>query len=190
MASLSGNLATMCPGVPYAIAAKFAYPDRVPIAFVGDGAMQMLGNNGLVTISRYWKQWADPRLVILVLNNGDLNMVTWEMRAMAGNPKFETSQLVPPFPYARHAEMLGLGGIKVSDPEQIGAAWDQALAADRPFVIEAVTDPDVPFLPPHITFDMASKYTSALFKGDPDEVGIIRQTFREVLSTIAPGSTH
>ena len=132
MASLSGNLATMCPGVPYAIAAKFCYPERVAIALVGDGAMQMLGNNGLITISKYWKEWSDPRLVILVLNNRDLNQVTWEQRAMAGDPKYEASQDIPDFPFARYAELLGLRGIFVDKPEQIGEAWDQAFASDRP----------------------------------------------------------
>ena len=127
MASLSGNLATMGPGVPYAIAAKFAFPDRAVIALVGDGAMQMNGNNGLITISKYWKEWSDPSLVILVLNNRDLNQVTWEQRVMTGDPKYEVSQDIPDFPFARYAEMLGLRGIFVDKPEQIGPAWDQAL---------------------------------------------------------------
>src|SRR5699024_9527686 len=122
MASLSGNLATMCPGVPYAIAAKFAHPDRPAIAMVGDGAVQMLGNNGVITIARYWQDWSDPTLIILVLNNQDLNQVTWEQRVMAGDPKFEVSQNVPDFPYARYAEMLGLKGIKVDDPERLSSA--------------------------------------------------------------------
>ncbi len=184
MATLSGNLATMCPGVPYAIAAKFAHPDRVVIAAVGDGAMQMLGINDLITISRYWKDWADPRLIVLVLNNGDLNMVTWEMRVFTGNPKYEASQLVPPFPYAGYAELLGLKGIRVEDPERLGAAWDQALAADRPVVLEAVVDPDVPPLPPHLTLEQAREFTAMLVRGDPDRAGIIRQTVREVVGTI------
>ena len=186
MASLSGNLATMCPGVPYAVAAKFAYPERIPVAMVGDGAMQMLGNNGLLTIAHYWKEWTDPRLVILVLNNGDLNQVTWEMRVMEGNPKFEASQDVCPFPYARYAEMIGLRGIMVDDPEKIGAAWDEAFAADRPVVLEVVTDPDVPPLPPHITLEQAAKYTSTMFKGDPDEGGIIRQSFDQLVAKWLP----
>ena len=122
MASLSGNLATMCPGVPYAIAAKFAFPDRVAIALVGDGAMQMLGNNELITISKYWKEWSNPRLIVLVLNNRDLNQVTWEMRAMAGNPKYEASQDLPDFPFAKYAELLGLRGLRVDKPEDIGPA--------------------------------------------------------------------
>jgi pyruvate dehydrogenase (quinone) len=186
LASLSGNLATMCPGVPYAVAAKFAYPERVAVAMVGDGAMQMLGNNGLLTIARYWKEWSDPRLVILVLNNHDLNQVTWEMRVMEGNPKFAASQEIIDFPYARHAEVLGLRGLRVDDPEQLGQAWDLAFAADRPVVLEVITDPDVPPLPPHITLEQAKKYTSALFKGDPDERGIIHQTFTEMVAKLLP----
>ncbi|MFL6526813.1 MAG: thiamine pyrophosphate-requiring protein [Chthoniobacterales bacterium] len=186
MASLSGNLATMCPGVPYAIAAKFCFPERVAIACVGDGAMQMLGNNGLITIAKYWKEWSDPRLIVLVLNNRDLNQVTWEQRAMAGDPKFEASQDVPDFPYARYAEMLGLRGIFVDKPEQIADAWDQAFASDRPCVFEAYTDPNVPTLPPHITFSQAEAYAKALFKGDPEELGIIRQTFKDAMESFVP----
>ncbi|WP_338875113.1 thiamine pyrophosphate-requiring protein [Spirosoma sp. SC4-14] len=186
MASLSGNLATMCPGVPYVIAAKFAYPDRIPIALVGDGAMQMLGINGLVTISKYWKQWSDPRLVILVLNNGDLNQVTWEQRVMAGNPEYTGSQEVPDFPYARYAEMLGLRGVRVDDPEQVAAAWDEVLSADRPALLEAVVDPNVPTLPPHITYDQMFNFSKTLLKGDPKEGGVIKQTFKEVVENYMP----
>jgi len=185
-ASLSGNLATMGCGVPYAIAAKFAYPDRTPVALVGDGAMLMNGINGLVTIAHYWKQWPDPRLVILVLHNNDLNQVTWEMRVMEGDPKFEASQDVPDFPYAQYAEMLGLKGIRVDRPEQIEPAWREAFAAGRPVVIDAITDPDVPPLPPHITFEQAKAYASALLKGDPDEAGIIKQTIKGMADTVLP----
>jgi pyruvate dehydrogenase (quinone) len=184
MASLSGNLATMCPGVPYAIAAKFAFPDRVAIALVGDGAMQMLGNNELITISKYWKDWSDPRLIVLVLNNRDLNQVTWEQRAMSGDPKYEASQDLPDFPFARYAELLGLRGIRIDKPKDIGPAWDEALSSDRPVVYEAYTDPNVPTLPPHITFKMAAAYSSALWKGDPEEEGIIKQTIKDAAATI------
>lgn len=186
MASLSGNLATMCPGVPYAIAAKFCFPERIPIALVGDGAMQMLGNNGLITISKYYKQWKDPRMVILVLNNKDLNQVTWEQRAMEGDPRFETSQDVPEFAYAKYAEMLGLQGIMVDKPDQIGPAWEQAFAANRPVVIDAHTDPDVPTLPPHITFEQAMNFTSALVKGDQSALGMIKQTFKDSVESYLP----
>ncbi|MDQ3774674.1 MAG: thiamine pyrophosphate-requiring protein [Pseudomonadota bacterium] len=180
MASLSGGLATMGPGVPYAIAAKFAYPERTVIALVGDGAMQMNGNSELITAVKYWKRWSNPKLIVCVLNNRDLNQVTWEQRVMQGDPKFEASQDVPDFPYARYAELIGFTGIRVETPEAIGPAWDQALASDRPVVLEAITDPNVPPLPPHITLEQAKAYVSALLKGDPDALGIIKQSFREV----------
>jgi pyruvate dehydrogenase (quinone) len=183
-ASLSGNLATMCPGVPYAIAAKFAHPDRPAIAMVGDGAMQMLGNDGLVTIAKYWKRWEDPRLIVLVLNNRDLNMVTWEQRVMNGDPKFPASQDMPRFKYADYARLIGLEGILLDKPEQIGHAWDYALSADRPAVIDAHCDPDVPPLPPHISFEQAKGYLTSLVKGDPNLVGVVQQSAKEMMSTL------
>ncbi|MGH7581918.1 MAG: thiamine pyrophosphate-requiring protein [Gemmatimonadales bacterium] len=184
--TLSGGLATMSPGVPYALAAKFAFPDRVAIAMVGDGAMQMLGNQALLTAAHYWKQWSDPRLIVLVLNNRDLNMVTWEMRVMEGNPKLESSQFVDDFPYARYAELIGLRGIRVDAADQVGRAWDEAFASDRPVVLEAVTDADTPPLPPHITVEQARHFTRAMLKGDPDEAGVIRQTIKEIMETVLP----
>lgn len=183
-ASLSGTLATMCPGVPYAIAAKFAFPDRVSIALVGDGAMQMLGINGLITISKYWKRWSDPRLVILVLHNNDLNQVTWEQRVMVGDPKYEASQDIPDFPYADYAKLLGLKGVRVDDPKDIARGWEEVLSADRPAVLDVITDPDVPTVPPHISFKQMMKFSKTLVKGDPDEKGIIRQTFKDVMEGI------
>lgn len=179
MASLSGGLATMGPGVPYAIGAKYAHPDRPVIAMVGDGAMQMNGINGLITIAKVWREWIDPRLTIMVLNNGDLNQVTWEQRAMAGDPKFEDSQVVPDFPYAGFADLLGLQGIRVDRPEDIGPAWERALGSDIPTVIEMITDPDVPPLPPHIQLKQAKAYASALLQGDPDSIGIIKASAKE-----------
>lgn len=185
-ATLSGTLATMCPAVPYSIAAKLAFPDRIPIALIGDGAMQMLGINGLITISRLWKQWADPRLVILVLNNGDLNMVTWEQRITSGNPEFVGSQEIPEFPYASYAELLGLKGIKVDDPEKLADAWEEVLSADRPALLEVVVDPNVPNIPPHISFEQMVKFTKAMAKGDPKELGVISQTFKDVIEEYLP----
>jgi pyruvate dehydrogenase (quinone) len=170
MASVSGTLATMGAGMPYAIAAKFAYPDRPVLVLVGDGAMQMNGMNELITVTKYWSEWHDPHLVVLALNNRDLNQVTWEMRAQAGNPKFEASQSLPDVRYSHYAEQLGFKGIFVDKPEQIGPAWEAAFAADRPVVIEAVTDPDVPPLPPHITLEQAKAFASTLIKGDPKRV--------------------
>jgi pyruvate dehydrogenase (quinone) len=186
MASLSGGLATMGPAVPYAIAAKFAYPERPVIAMLGDGAMQMNGISGLITIAKFWKRWANPRLVIMVLNNGDLNQVTWEQRVMEGDPKFAPSQDVPDFPYALYAEMLGLHGIRVDDPDKIGAAWEKALTADRPMLLEMITDPNVPPLPPHITMKQARSYLSALIKGDPDSIGIVKASAKEVWASLFP----
>jgi len=180
--SLSGTLATMGPAVPYAIAAKFTHPDRVAIALAGDGAMQMNGNGELVTVAKYWRQWADPRLIVLVLNNRDLNQVTWEQRAMAGDPKFVAAQELPDFPYAAYAESLGLRGIRIDAPDQVADAWDAALSADRPVVLEAVTDPEVPPLPPHITLEQARALASALRKGDPGARGILRQSLRDKMA--------
>jgi pyruvate dehydrogenase (quinone) len=179
LASLSGGLATMGPAVPYAIAAKFAYPDRPVIALLGDGAMQMIGINGMITIAHHWKRWADPRLLVMVLNNGDLNMVTWEQRISAGDPKFETSQDLPHFSYAEYGRMLGLHGIRVDSPDAVGAAWDQALAADRPTVLEFVTDPDVPPVPPHVTRKQMKGYASAVLHRDPDAVSMVIATAKE-----------
>ena len=184
MASLSGGLATMCPGVPYAIAAKMNHPEKTVIAMVGDGAMQMLGINGLITIAKNWKRWSTPNLVILVLNNGDLNQVTWEQRVMNGDAKFSASQDVPGFAYAEYAEMLGLQGIELDDPEQIAGAWSAALHANRPVVIDARCDPDVPPLPPHITFEQAKGFLSSLFKGDPNRGGIVKQSAKQMMSTL------
>jgi pyruvate dehydrogenase (quinone) len=175
--ALSGTLATMCPAVPYAVAAKFAYPDRPVIACLGDGAFQMLGVNGLIDIARYRDRWSNQQLVVLVLNNRDLNQVTWEQRVLAGDPKLEASQVLPDFPYARYAELLGLGGIRVDDPERVADAWDEALAADRPVLLEAVTDPEVPPLPPHIRFEQAVKLAQAL-PGDPARGEIITQSIK------------
>jgi len=186
MASLSGSLATMGPGVPYAVAAKFAFPTRVAIALVGDGAMQMNGINELITVSKYWKEWSDPRLIVLVLNNRDLNQVTWEQRAMSGDPKFEGSQSLPDFPYARYAESLGLHGIRIDRPDAIGDAWDQALAADRPVVVEAITDPNVPPLPPHITLEQARNFTSSIWAGDASALGFIKQTIKDAAESVLP----
>jgi pyruvate dehydrogenase (quinone) len=185
-ASLSGGLATMGPGVPYAIAAKFAHPDRVAVALVGDGAMQMNGINGLITIAKYWKRWSDPRLVVMVLNNRDLNQVTWEQRVMEGDPKYSASQDVPNFPYARYAELLGLGGVRVDKPEQLGPAWEQAFSADRPCVVEVMADPNVPPIPPHISSKQAKAYVEALLKGDPDAVGIVKASVKEVWASLVP----
>lgn len=184
-ASLSGNLATMVPGVPYAIAAKFAFPDRVAVAMVGDGAMQMGGMAELLTAAKYYKTWTDPRLVFLVLNNQDLNQVTWEQRAMEGDPKFDASQEIPYVPYHAYAEMIGLKGIRVDRADQIENAWREAFAADRPVVIDAMTDPEEPPIPPHVTFAqmqaMAKSFALAPKEGFPAAVEAVREFAEELL---------
>jgi pyruvate dehydrogenase (quinone) len=181
-AALSGTLATMCPAIPYALAAKFAHPDRPVVAVMGDGAFQMLGVNALIDVARYWPRWANRQLVICVLHNDDLNQVTWEQRVMSGDPKLEASQTLPDFPYAGYAEMLGLTGLRVDDPGAVGSAWDQALNAGRPAVIEAVTDPEVPPLPPHIRFEQANKLSRALMAGDPAAREIITESAKGKLA--------
>ena len=181
MASLSGTLATMGCAVPYAVAAKFCFPNRVAVALVGDGAMQMLGMNGLVTIAKYWREWDDPRLVILVLNNRDLNMVTWELRGLGGTPKIDETQDLPDLCYADFAKMLGLGGMRIDRPEKVGIAWEAALAADRPFVIDAVVDPSVLALPPHVTFDQTMNYLAAILKGDREAAKTVWRSFKHAL---------
>ncbi|MFG2004309.1 thiamine pyrophosphate-requiring protein [Spirillospora sp. NPDC048911] len=176
--SLSGTLATMGPGVPYAIGAKFALPDRPAIALVGDGAMQMNGLAELITVRRYHHGWADPRLIVAVLHNNDLNQVTWELRAMEGEPRFDESQLLPDVSYAAFARSLGLEGIEVKEPEAIGPAWDRALSADRPVVLDVHVDPDIPPIPPHAEFEQVKDIVAAIMKGDPDAWAFTRKGFK------------
>ncbi len=190
MASLSGGLASMGAAVPYAIAAKVAHPDRPIVALVGDGAMQMNNMAELITVTKYWREWSDPRMVVCVFNNEDLNQVTWEQRVMEGDPKFDASQRIPDVPYHRFADMIGLQGIFVDRPEALGAAWDEALAADRPVVLEVKTDPEVPPIPPHLTFEQMRNLTAALLKGDPEESGVIKGTLRQALSAILPSRAN
>ena len=185
--TLSGNLATMGCGVPYAIGAKFAYPNRPAYAMVGDGAMQMNGINELITIAKYWQDWADPRLVVAVLHNDDLNQVTWELRAMGGSPQFLPSQQLPDFGYAAYARSLDLQGLDVSDPDEVPAAWDEALAARRPCLIEFHTDPAVPPIPPHATWDQLVKSTASVVRGDSDRVDVIKEGVKSKLQEVLPG---
>ncbi|WP_182451941.1 thiamine pyrophosphate-requiring protein [Streptacidiphilus sp. P02-A3a] len=185
--SLSGNLATMGPGVPYAVGAKFAHPDRPAIAIVGDGAMQMNGLAELITVAKYYHEWSDPRLIVAVLNNRDLNQVSWEMRAMEGAPQFLPSQQLPDVPYARVAENFGLLGISVDRPDRVEAAWQRALAADRPCVIDFRTDPAVPPIPPHADWAQVKATASAVLHGDSDRTGMVRQGFKAKLQEFLPG---
>ena len=187
LCSLSGGLASMGAAVPYAIAAKFAHPDRPVIALVGDGAMQMNNMAELITVSKYWQDWASPQWIVCVFNNEDLNQVTWEQRVMEGNPRFEATQRIPDVPYHRFAELIGLRGIFCDDPDRVAMAWEEALACDRPVVLEFKTDPEVPPLPSHISFEQARKFATTILKGDPQEAGMIKGAVRQVLSSILPG---
>jgi len=175
-ASLSGTLATMGNSVPYAIAAKFAYPDRPVVAFVGDGAFQMNGMNELITLGRYWERFANPTLVFCVFNNEDLNQVTWEQRALAGDPKYPATQEIPNFPYHRYAELAGFRGIYCDRGDDVGDAWAEAFDADRPVLLEVKVDPEIPPLPPHITVEQAKKMTKAMLKGDPERAGVMEKS--------------
>jgi pyruvate dehydrogenase (quinone) len=185
--SLSGNLATMGCGVPYAIGAKFAHPDRPAYALVGDGAMQMNGLAELITIAKYWQDWTDPRLVVLVLHNNDLNQVTWELRAMGGSPQFLPSQHLPDVDYAGFADSIGLTGLSVDQPDHIGPAWDHALSADRPCVLAVRTDPAVPPIPPHATWDQMLATASSVLRGDTDRMDMIKEGLRSKVQEVLPG---
>jgi pyruvate dehydrogenase (quinone) len=186
--SLSGNLATMGPGVPYGIGAKFGEPSRPVIVFAGDGAMQMNGMAELITIKHYWEQWSDPRLVVAILHNDDLNQVTWEMRAMEGAPKFAESQTLPDVDYAAFATSLGLLGLNVNEPDQIGPAWDEALAAGRPAVLDVRCDPDVPPIPPHATLEQMKDTGKAILGGDENRVGVITEGMKTKIQEFLPHS--
>jgi len=186
--SLSGNLATMGPGVPYGIGAKFGHPDRPVIVFAGDGAMQMNGLAELITIKHYWEQWTDPRLIVAVLHNDDLNQVTWEMRAMEGAPKFAESQTLPDVDYAAFATSLGLQGINVDKPADLGPAWERALAADRPTLLDVRTDPSIPPIPPHATFEQAKDAAKAILKGDENARSVIVEGIKTKVQEFLPHS--
>jgi pyruvate dehydrogenase (quinone) len=181
-AALSGTLATMCPAVPYALAAKLAHPDRPVVAVLGDGAFQMLGMNALMDVARYRDRWTDQRFVVCVLHNDDLNQVTWEQRVMSGDPKLDTSQVLPDFDYAGFARLIGLTGIRVDRPEDVGPGWDAALAAGGPAVLEVVTDPEVPPLPPHIRFEQAEGLAKAVLAGEPSTPKIVRESIKGKLA--------
>ncbi len=182
--ALSGTLATMCPGVPYAFAAKMAYPDRPVVACLGDGAMQMLGNNALIDIAARWEEWSNKQLVVLVLHNDDLNQVTWEQRVLTGDAKLQASQRIPDFPYADYARSLGLHGIRVDSPDRVADAWEEALNAGRPVLYEAITDPEVPPLPPHIKLEQATSMAKALAQGDPHGGRIVSQSLKGKLKEL------
>jgi len=183
MGNLSGRLATMIAAMPYAIAAKFAFPERPVVCTIGDGAFQMLGMNGLLTVKRHWQEWSNPTFIVLVVHNDDLNQVSWEMRT-AGDPRYDTSQLVEDMDYAGYARLLGFHGIRVDGPTQVENAWEEAFAADRPVLLDVLTDKNVPPLPPHVTFEQAKSLVSALAHGDPDAGKVIANSARAVASQV------
>jgi pyruvate dehydrogenase (quinone) len=183
MSSLSGGLASMGAAVPYAIGAKFAHPDRPVVALVGDGAMQMNNMAELITIAKYADRWPDKRLVTCVFNNEDLNEVTWEQRVMNGNPRYDASQDIPDVRYSQFAELIGLKGIYVDRPDDLAGAWDEALAADRPVVLEVKTDPEIAPLPPHISFKEARSFMMSMAKDD-DAGHVIKDTARQVVNAV------
>ncbi|MFJ9755709.1 thiamine pyrophosphate-requiring protein [Streptomyces sp. NPDC101149] len=188
--SLSGTLATMGSGVPYVIGAKFAHGDRPAIALVGDGAMQMNGMAELITVAKYYHEWEDPRLIVAVLNNQDLNQVTWEMRAMEGAPQFLPSQSIPDVAYADFARLIGLEGLRIEKPVDVRGAWETALATDRPCVLDFVTDPAVPPIPPHATLDQIEAAAASVIKGDSDRAAMVRQGFKAKVQEFLPGHRH
>lgn len=187
MGSLSGSLASLGAATPYAIGAKMAFPDRVVIAFIGDGAMQMNGINEMITIAKYWRGWSNPRLIVMVLNNQDLNQVTWEERVQLGTGKTDITQAIPDMAYHSYAELLGLKGIVVREPERIGPAWDEALAADRPVILNIYADPNVPPLPPHITLKDAKNFATMTVT-EPELVSVLKNSAKEMLASVLPGA--
>ena len=182
LGDLSGRLASMLAAMPYAVAAKFAYPDRPVICTIGDGAFQMLGMNELITIKKYMKEWDNPQLIIMVLHNDDLTQVSWEMRAEDANPVWSTSQDVESVDYAGWAELLGFTGIRVTTDDEVEAAWDTAFANRGITLIDAYTSKNVPPLPPHITLEYAKNTAEALLKGDPDELNVMRDGAKALLA--------
>ena len=190
-ASLSGTLATMGAGTPYAIGARFAFPDRPVIAVVGDGAFQMNGMNEMITIKRYMDRLMAHRqpFIFCVYNNQDLNQVTWEQRVLAGDPKYPGSQYIPNLEYHKYAELVGMKGIFCDSKEKMGAAWDEALATkDRPVILEVKVDQEWPPMPPHIKFSEAQKMAKSLLGDEPERAGIITEAIKskaaEVIGTV------
>jgi pyruvate dehydrogenase (quinone) len=190
MGSLAGLLLSMGAGMPYAIAAKNAHPDRPVLAMIGDGAMQMNGVNELITVKRYWQNWSDPRFVVLVLNNRDLSYVSWETRGTLGAVPDPASSSLPDVPYADWARLLGLDGARIDTPEQITEVLDRAFAAQRPFVIDALVDANIPLIPPHLIGDQLLKTAKAEFSGDPAFFAILTEGLRETVLATVRARTH
>ncbi len=112
--------------------------------------------------------------------------MTWEERVQLGVGKTESTQSIPDFPYARYADLIGLKGVYVDDPEKVGAAWDEALSADRPVILEARTDPNVPPLPPHITLEEARHFMTML-ETEPERGSVVKNSVKELVASVLPG---
>ena len=190
MGSLSGSLASLGAATPYALAAKMAYPERVVLAFIGDGAMQMNGLNVMITISKYWKEWSKPEADRHGAEQPGPEPGDLEERVQLGDGKTESTQSIPDFAYHSYAELLGLTGIVVRHVDQLGAAWDEAFNADRPVIMNVYADPNVPPLPPHITFKDAKNFLTMMRtepgtrqRGEAErEAGARRRAARQGLS--------
>jgi pyruvate dehydrogenase (quinone) len=165
MYSLSGMLASMGNGLPYAIAAQIAYPGRQCVAFVGDGGFSMLMAE-LATCVKY-----KLPIKIVIVKNNTLGMIKWEQMVFLGNPEYGCE--LQPIDFAMFARACGATGFTIEDPATCGAILDQALAVPGPAVVEAVVDPFVPPMPPKITVDQATKFGEALLKGTPNRDKIV-----------------
>ena len=148
--------------------------------------MQMNGNLELITIAQQYSQWPDKRFIVLVLNNGDLNFVTWEQRMMQGEPRFSVSQHVPEFNYAEYAQSLGLRGIRITHPDEVVGALEEALSADRPVVLEALTDPEIIVFTPEVALKYAPKLAKAIGQGDQ----VLGQHLDEPLRSAVEEAAH
>lgn len=182
LGDLSGRLATMLAAMPYATAAKFAYPDRSVVCTIGDGAFQMLGMNELITVKKYLDRWENPQLIVVVMHNDDLTQVSWEMRTEDGNPVWETAQDVESVDFAGWAQLLGFQGIAVHRDEDVVPALDRAFAHRGVTLIDAYVSRNVPPLPAKVTAEYAVNTVKALVKGDPQEGHVIADTAKAVVT--------
>jgi pyruvate dehydrogenase (quinone) len=160
MHSLSGNLATMAPGLPYAIAAQVAYPDRQCVAFVGDGGFSMLMAEFATCV-----KYRLPVKVVIVKNN-TLGQIKWEQMVFLGNPEYGCE--LHPIDFVKHADACGGRGFRIEHPGECGRVLDEALAAPGPVIVEGVVDPLEPPMPPKITMVQAAHFAESLVRGEPN----------------------
>ncbi len=150
--------------------------------------MQMNNMAELITVSKYMHRWSNKTWICCVFNNEDLNQVTWEQRVMEGNPKFEASQTIPNVPYHKFAELIGLKGIYVDDPQRMGAAWDEALASSVPVVLEVKQRPRGAAAARRSSPPAGTELHVDAGQGRPQERHLLVDTARQVLSSVLPGS--